>query len=38
MAKTNKQKMKEIENLKYEAAQEMGLPLTKKKKKKSKNG
>lgn len=35
MAKSNKDKMEEIENLKYEIAQEMGLPQTKKKKKKS---
>ncbi len=34
MAKTNNEKMKDIENLKYEVAQEMGLPQTKKKKKK----
>lgn len=33
MAKNNKEKMNEIENLKYEVAQEMGLPQTKKKKK-----
>lgn len=37
MAKTNKQKMNEIENLKYEVAQEMGLPQSKTKKKKDKN-
>lgn len=34
MSKSNSDKMKEIENLKYEVAQEMGLPQTKKKKEK----
>jgi len=34
VAKKNKEKMNEIENLKYEVAQEMGLPQTKKKKEK----
>jgi len=34
MAKKNKDKMKEIENMKYEVAQEMGLPQNKKKKEK----
>lgn len=33
MAKSNKDKMNDMENLKYEVAQEMGLPQTKKKKK-----
>ena len=36
MAKTNKQKMEEIENLKYEVAQEMGLPQSNKNKKNKK--
>lgn len=36
MAKKNKDKMKEMENVKYEVAQEMGLPQTKKKKKEKK--
>lgn len=36
MAKKNNEKMNEIENLKYEVAQEMGLPQTKKKKKEKK--
>jgi hypothetical protein len=36
MAKKNSEKMKEIENTKYETAQEMGIPQTKKKKKKKK--
>ncbi len=33
MAKKNKDKMREMENVKYEVAQEMGLPQTKKTKK-----
>jgi len=33
MVRKNEDKMKEIENVKYEVAQEMGLPPTKKKKK-----
>jgi hypothetical protein len=36
MAKKNKDKMKEMENVKYEVAQEMGLPQTKKKKERKK--
>lgn len=36
MAKNNKDKMKEMENVKYEVAQEMGLPQAKKKKKEKK--
>lgn len=36
MAKKNKEKMKEMENVKYEVAQEMGLPQTKQKKKEKK--
>jgi len=34
MPEKNSERLKEIENLKYETAQEMGLPLTKKKTKK----
>ena len=34
--KKNTDKLKEIENVKYEVAQEMGLPQNKKKKKKDK--
>ncbi len=34
MVKKNADKMKEIENVKYEVAQEMGLPQDKKKKEK----
>ncbi|NLI91385.1 MAG: small, acid-soluble spore protein, alpha/beta type [Peptococcaceae bacterium] len=33
MAKKNRDKMQEMENVKYEVAQEMGLPQTKSKKK-----
>jgi hypothetical protein len=33
VAKSNKEKMNEMENLKYEIAQEMGLPQTKRKNK-----
>lgn len=36
MAKNNQEKMNDIEKLKYEVAQEMGLPQTKKKKKEKK--
>jgi hypothetical protein len=34
LVKKNVDKIKEIENLKYEVAQEMGLPQSKKRKKK----
>jgi len=34
LVKKNEDKMEEIENMKYEVAQEMGLPLSKKRKKK----
>lgn len=36
MARNNQDKMKEIENLKYEVAQEMGLPQNPRKKKEKK--